>query len=119
LEAIWRIEFDSPIDTTLPTDVQVSQIFERGYYAEANDALARLYGWEKAADVVGLRVKKAESIEHQPTLRSYRQFITSGYKQTGEISYERDRDGSLRHFLNNYVGIVENGRLVRIWGSSL
>jgi PAS domain S-box-containing protein len=119
LEAIWRIEFDSPIDTNLPVDLQVSQIFERGYYAEANDALAKLYGWEKAADVVGLRVRKAESIDHEPTLRSYRQFITSEYKRTGEISYERDRHGGVRHFLNNYVGIVENGLLVRIWGSSL
>jgi PAS domain S-box-containing protein len=119
LEAIWRIEFDSPIDTTLPVDVQVAQIFERGYYAEANDALARLYGWEKAEDVVGLRVNKAESIEHEPTVQSYRQFITSDYKRTGEISYERDRHGGVRHFLNSYVGIVEKGQLVRIWGSSL
>src|SRR4030095_9976985 len=119
LEAILRIEFDSPIDTSLPVDVQVSQIFERGYYAQANDALARLYGWEKAADVVGLRVNKAESIEHEPTLNSYRQFITSEYKRTGEISYERDRHGGMRHFLNSYVGIVEKGQLVRIWGSSL
>lgn len=119
LEAIWRIEFDAPIDTKLSTEAQVVQIFERGYYAEANDALARLYGWEKAEDVVGLRVSKAESIEHEPTLKSYRQFIESDYKRTGEISYERDRQGGMRHFLNSYVGIVENGHLVRIWGSSL
>jgi PAS domain S-box-containing protein len=119
LEAIWRIEFDSPIDTKLPVDAQVAQIFERGYYAEANDALARLYGWEKAEDVVGLRVNKAESMEHEPTLQSYRQFIASDYKRMGEISFERDRHGGMKHFLNSYVGIVEEGRLVRIWGSSL
>jgi PAS domain S-box-containing protein len=119
LEAIWRIEFDSPIDSTLPADKQIEHIFERGYYAEANDALARLYGWEKAEDVVGLRVNKAESMDHELTLQSYRQFIESKYKRTGEISFERDRHGGIRHFLNSYVGIVENGQLVRIWGSSL
>jgi PAS domain S-box-containing protein len=119
LEAIWRIEFDSPIDSTLPVDKQIEHIFERGYYAEANDALARLYGWEKAEDVVGLRVNKAESMDHELTLQSYRQFIESKYKRTGEISFERDRHGGIRHFLNSYVGIVENGQLVRIWGSSL
>lgn len=119
LEAIWRIEFDTPIDTKLPVDDQIKQIFERGYYAEANDALARLYGWEKAEDVVGLRVSKAESIEHEPTLLSYQLFINSNYKRMDEISYERDRHGGIRHFLNSYVGIVEDGQLMRIWGSSL
>jgi PAS domain S-box-containing protein len=69
--------------------------------------------------VVGLRVNKAESIEHEPTLQSYRQFINSKYQRTGEISFERDRHGGIRHFLNSYVGIVDDGQLVRIWGSSL
>jgi signal transduction histidine kinase/PAS domain-containing protein len=118
-EAIWRLEFDEPIDTTLPVEEQIAQYFARGYYAEVNEALAKLYGFDSAAEVPGLRVTDTESKEHRETVESTRQFIETGYRRTGEISYERAREGTPRIFLNNYVGLVENQKLVRVWGSSL
>jgi PAS domain S-box-containing protein len=118
-EAIWRLEFDEPIDITLPVEAQIEQYFARGHYAEVNDALAKLYGFENAQQVPGLRITETESKEHRETVESVRQFIEAGYRQSGEISYERARDGAPRNFLNNYVGIIENQKLVRVWGSSL
>ena len=37
--------------------------FERGYYAEVNDALARLYGFASAAEVPGLRVRDVDDLK--------------------------------------------------------
>lgn len=118
-EAIWRIELDEPIPTHLPVDEQVRLYFERAYYAEVNDALAHLYGFANAAEVPGLRVREVEPPDRPETLQSTRSFILGGYRQTGEVSYEQTRNGEPRNFLNNYVGTVENGCLVRLWGSSL
>jgi PAS domain S-box-containing protein len=119
LEAIWRLELDEPIDTSLSADEQIELLFKHAYYAEANDALARLYGFTKAVEVVGMRMSEVESATHSPTVESFRRFISEGYSRHGEESYEKDRHGEIRRFLNNYVGIVEDGKLVRIWGSSL
>jgi PAS domain S-box-containing protein len=118
-EAIWRIELDAPIDTKLPVEEQVRLYFERGYYAEGNDALAKLYGYPSAAEVTGLRVSAVEPPNRKEHWESLRDFVQAGYRRSGEISYEFDREGEVRNFLNNYVGIVEDGFLVRIWGSSL
>jgi PAS domain S-box-containing protein len=118
-EAIWRIELDEPISTVLPVDEQIRLYFERAFYAEVNDALARLYGFTGAAQVVGLRVREVEPPTRSETIEALRKFITQGYRRTGEISHEQDRHGAPRNFLNNYVGLVEKGCLVRLWGSSL
>lgn len=118
-EAIWRLEFDEPIDTSLPVDEQVRLYFERAYYAEVNDALAKLYGFASAAEVPGLRLVSVEPPDHPETIASTRAFITGGYRRRGEVSHEKDRHGAPRNFLNNYVGMVENGKLTRVWGSSL
>jgi len=119
LEAIWRLELDEPLDTRRAVDEQVEHLFKHAYYAEANDALAQLYGYERAEEVVGMRMSDVESATHEPTVESFRKFITEGYRRSGEESHERNRYGEIRNFLNNYVGIVEGGFLVRIWGSSL
>jgi signal transduction histidine kinase len=118
-EAIWRIEFDEPLDISLPVEDQVRLYFERAYYAEVNDALARLYGFETAAEVTGLRVRDVEPPDLPETVQSVRDFITGGYRRADEVSHEKDRHGSPRYFFNNYVGIVTEGRLIRLWGSSL
>src|SRR5207253_1722711 len=46
-----------------------------------------------------------------------RSFIRSGYRLADSETRERARDGRPRVFLNNVVGVVEEGRLVRVWGT--
>ena len=40
-----------------------------------------------------------------------------GYKIDNIESFEKDKNGNIKIFTNNLVGIVENDTLVRIWGS--
>ena len=44
-------------------------------------------------------------------------FVRSGYRLLDAESHERARDGSDRYFLNNLIGIVENGMVSRAWGT--
>ena len=76
-----------------------------------------MYGFERAADLVGVRLGDLTPRSDPDNLEFLRAFIQNGYRLTGAESHELDRDGKHRYFLNNFIGIVSNGRLRRAWGS--
>ena len=116
-EGIWRFELNEPIDTSLPTDEQVRLAFRHGYLAECNDAMAKQYGFSSAEDIIGTQLSKL-LVEGDPkNFEFISAFVESGYHLSEAESHERDANGNDRYFLNNFVGIVEDGRLVRAWGT--
>ncbi len=116
-EGIWRIEFTPPLDTSLPVDVQVEQVYRSARLVECNDAMARMYGLSKAGDLIG----KSLDFMLPATDAAARDFLASviraGYRSTHVESIERDVNGQPVYFLNSMTGIVENGHLVRMWGT--
>lgn len=116
-EGIWRFEFLEPISTKLPIDEQIKNIFRYGYLAECNDVFAKMYGYDSASDIAGVRIGEL-LIDTEPKNIDYiRKSIMGGYKIDNEESIELDKFGKRRSFMNNLVGIVENDMLIRIWGS--
>ncbi len=116
-EAIWRFELDPPLDVGLPVAEQVEAMFRDAYLAECNDVLARMYGYERAADIVGARVTDMMPATEARNVEYLTAFAESGYRLADVPSVERDREGHERHFVNSLVGVVEHGRLVRAWGT--
>ena len=116
-EAIWRVELDQPIPIDLPADDQVARILRHGYLAECNEAMARVYAAPSAEAFVGARIADFLLPTEPRNIAHLRAFVTGGYQQMEAESFERDRNGQPKAFLNNLVGIVEDGRLVRIWGT--
>lgn len=116
-EGIWRFELEQPLDIALPADVQLDHCYAHGYLAECNDAMARMYGFARAEEIVGARLGDL-LVRADPQNEAYlRAFIQSGYHLSDAESRERDRYGNERSFSNNLVGIVEAGRLLRAWGT--
>jgi PAS domain S-box-containing protein len=116
-EGIWRIELEQPVWTALPEQDQVAAFYRYAYLAECNDAMARMYGFEHAEELVGARLD-ALLVPSDPANRDYLlAFIRSGYRVNEAESHERDRGGESRYFLNNLVGTIENGHVVRAWGT--
>jgi two-component sensor histidine kinase/CheY-like chemotaxis protein len=116
-EAIWRFEMEEPVPVDLPEDEQIKRFYARAYLAECNDALAHMYGLASACEVTGSRLGDL-LIESDPANRAYLQaFIRSGYRLTDAESHELDVNGRPRYFLNNLTGVVQNGHLVRAWGT--
>ena len=114
-EGIWRYEGDQPVSTALPVEQQVEQLLRFAYLAECNDALARMYGFDRAEEMIGQRLK--DRVGDDPRNLDYlRAFIGSGYRVENVETSGIDRRGKVRHFVNSYVGVVENGYLVRAWG---
>jgi PAS domain S-box-containing protein len=116
-EAIWRFECEEPIPTSLPEDEQIDRMYRVAFLAECNEAMARMYGFERPADVIGVRLGQMMPREVQANVDYLRAFIRSGYRLHEAESEERDKDGNTVHFINNLVGIVEDGAVVRAWGT--
>jgi two-component system cell cycle sensor histidine kinase/response regulator CckA len=116
-EAVWRAELEQPIPVTLPADEQVRRFLATGYLAECNDAMARMYGFQSASEITGARLNQLLDPADPKNLDYLAAFVRSGYRLLDAESHERARDGSDRYFLNNLIGIVENGMVSRAWGT--
>lgn len=116
-EGIWRFEFEHPMPTTLPEDEQIAYFYHQSYLAECNDAMAQMYGYDTAAELVGVKPDALLLPSDPDNIAFLRDFIRSGYHLTDAESHEIDKDGHSKVFLNNLVGIIEDGQLLRTWGS--
>jgi PAS domain S-box-containing protein len=116
-EGIWRLEFEPSIDTGLPVNEQVDLAYRNGRFAECNPAMARMYGLRSPDDLIGASLE----LVLPPSDPDARAFLTSivegGYSAVAVESVERDAMGRRRYFTNNVTGVVQDGRLVRAWGT--
>jgi len=116
-EAIWRYELEQPIPLALPVDEQIEMLLKHGYLAECNDAMARMYGYETADQIVGARIGDLLVFDDPQNIALLRAFKESDYSLTDFESRELDRHGNTKYFMNNLTAIRENGVLVRGWGT--
>jgi len=118
-EGIYCLEFDEPIDTSLPLEEMIDALYRHGYVGECNLALARMYGLDAPERLIGTRLLELHGGTDSPVNRgSLRTFVTSGFQTENLETIEVAPDGRRKFFLNNDTGIVENGRLYRMWGTS-
>ncbi|HEU5466641.1 MAG TPA: PAS domain S-box protein [Gemmatimonadales bacterium] len=116
-EAIWRVELDHPIPVDLPEEEQVNRLYRDAYLAECNEAMVRMYGFESVDQAIGARLGNFIIQEHAWNRETWGTFVRSGYRLSDIESFERDRSGAHKIFLNNRIGIVAGGHLRRIWGT--
>src|SRR5918992_4584484 len=116
-EGIWRFELEEPVPIDLAPDEQIERFYRHGYLAECNDAMARMYGYERAEEIVGARLDDLLPSSIPENVQYLKDFVRSGYRLADTESQEVDRHGGIKYFLNNLTGIVENGSLMRAWGT--
>lgn len=116
-EAIWRCELDQPVPVNLDEDAQIDAMYIHAYLAECNDSMARMYGFNSADEIVGARLDDLMVRSDPDNVEYLKNFIRSGYRLVDAASHEVDRYGNSVYFLNNLIGIIESGHLVRAWGT--
>ncbi len=111
-EGIYRIDFIPPVPIDLPETVQVERLSEAALVGEVNDALAQMYGLTVEA-MVGHR-----ATEFAPDYgkRAQRVLRSLAFQVRDEETQDVDPTGRTVHLLENYTGVIEQGRLVHIWG---
>ncbi|MDP3910645.1 MAG: PAS domain S-box protein [Gemmatimonadales bacterium] len=116
-EGVSRLEIDPPVSIALPEEAQVDGLYAGARIAECNDAMARMYGLTEARELVGARLADLHDVTDPANREQIRGFIRAGYRLSDSETREKARDGRPRVFLNNVIGFVEDGHLVRVWGT--
>jgi len=115
-EAIWRFEIERPIEVGSPVDEQVEALLKYSYLAECNDAMARLYGRERAEDLIGTYFNQLISVSNSTNMASIRAFVSNGYRLHNSRSIVSDAAGE-KYISASVIGIVVNNYLLRVWGT--
>jgi PAS domain S-box-containing protein len=116
-EAIWRYEMEEPIFIDTDDDNLIGQLRSRGFVAECNDIMAAMYGHQVSSQMIGVRLDDLMDLTHPRNIELLQAFIRNDFRLTDAESYEFDAQGNTRYFVNNLIGIIENGYLKRIWGT--
>jgi len=116
-EGVSRLEIDPPVPITLPEEQQIDRLYAGARIAECNDAMARMYGYDEARELIGTRLDDLHNVADPTNREQIGAFLRAGYRVSNSETREHDREGRPRVFLNNVVGFVEDGHLVRVWGT--
>ncbi|HTP31650.1 MAG TPA: ATP-binding protein [Candidatus Acidoferrales bacterium] len=117
-DAMWRIELENPVSTELSEEQQIEAIFRDGYIAECNPATARLFGVSSIDELLGARLDQVVSREDTRIREELRSAIRSGYRTATIETSLLDLEGKASYRVRTQSGIVEGGKLVRIWGTT-
>jgi PAS domain S-box-containing protein len=116
-EGIWRTATDEPIPCDLPIDEQIERFARGATIAECNESMARLQGYPSAEAMRGvpLIAVLTRSAGNQEGLRA---FVRAGYRLSDVVALCEQPDGSRQSLLHNLVGIVHDGALHGVWGTT-
>ncbi len=117
---IWRAEYKPPIPVHLPVEKQVELLLKTGFLSECNEFMAQMYGYARSSELIGRRIRDFYYIENNFDEEKTNEFLTSyiknNYRISNAESKELDKHNNVRYILNNNIGIIEDGCLVRTWG---
>jgi PAS domain S-box-containing protein len=115
-EGIFRFAADCEIPVSLPSDEQIALFIRHGYLAECNDAMAGMYGYERAEELAGQKLETVMDVKDPRTLECLRKFILNGYHSADYETEGRGLNGNTHWFTTSMNGVVQNGCVVNIWG---
>lgn len=118
-EGIYRLDFEKPIDISLPVDEQVQKIIRSASVGECNNMFAKMYGYEVSSQLTGKKLLEFYGNTFENGDKNYRvnaNFVKNNYKIINSITEERDSSGNKIYISNNSVGVVKNNHLQHIWG---
>jgi len=116
-EGIWRFEVDPPMAIAHSEAEQIQYFYQHAYLAECNEVVAQMYGVSSPDDLLGAKLDDFLVASDPRNLEYLKAFIRSDYRLTDSESYEFDQNGNPKVFLNNLIGIIEDGKLIRAWGT--
>jgi two-component system cell cycle sensor histidine kinase/response regulator CckA len=116
-EGVWRAAVQPPIPVGAPEEEQIDRCTRQARLVEVNDAMVRMYGCASADELLGTQLSSTFDLADPRSHDFFRSFVRSGYRTVELDSYEFDRHGAPRWFVNNLLGVVEDGLLTAVWGT--
>jgi len=115
-EGVYRVDYDPPIPIDLPYEEQYRLSRERGKFGEANLAIAKMYGYSTREEMLAAPYY-GDNEGYEASLKANVEFYRNGYKADDAETDEFTPSGEKAFFLNNAVGIVQDGYFKGIWGT--
>jgi len=117
-EGVYRFEIDKPMPLSMPVEEQVDYLYEHSRIAEFNPAFMDMYSIKNPEDILGKSQKDLHGGSDNPANRKATlKFIENGYRTENAVTEEPDSLGRKKYFANTSLGIIEDQRLVRVWGT--
>lgn len=113
-EGIWRGSIEPPVDITLPVDLQVAAFIENMRIAECNDALAHIYGFASAEQMIGRRTSEFYDLDSIKDVLE--ELVNHDYNLADYETKQIDCHGNQIWLASSFAGIPKDGRLERVWG---
>lgn len=111
-EGIYRVDFNPPVPLDLPERELIERLDQSAIVGEVNDHLAHMYGLS-ASDMIGRLATDFAPGYGERALLAVRAL---DYQVEDLETQDIDRDGRAVLLLENFTGVVEDGRLTHIWG---
>jgi PAS domain S-box-containing protein len=105
------------LDINLSEDKQIAHLYRYAYVAEANDTWARIAGFEHGNDLIGSRLEVIIPHTIPENIAFLKKMICSRYRLNVYETIEVHKTGVKIHASNTITGIIDNGHLVRVWGT--
>ena len=116
-ESFYQLSCETPISIQSPPERMAKAIMGGAVLASCSETFAAQYG-ATPADLKGQRIDALEGgCGPFGNLESVREFVESDYRLLDRETVRQDSNGKRLVLLNQAVGIVEDGKLVGIWGS--
>ncbi len=115
-EGIWCFEVE-PIPINLNEDEIIKRIYKTGTLVECNDVMAKMYAYKSKEDIIGVKLEKLLVPSDRRNIIYLKNFIRNNFSIIDGESYEPDLNGNIHIYLNNFSANIENGYIVRAWGT--
>ncbi len=114
-DAIWCYDVRPPVDISLPAEVQVDLILQRAVLAECNDKMAKILGASHVDELLGLPLHRNGSLANKANIID---FVSKNYRLDEQEFTRITHQGDRLSMQTSAIGIVENGYLMRAWGTT-
>ena len=116
-QGIWRLEFPGGADIQLPAAEQITSWYGASVMADCNPVLAEMYGLEAGYSIVRLPLARLYPPDDLGSTQVLQAFVARGHRCSGVETREGRNGDAPRIFTHDLIGIIEEGRLRRIWGT--
>jgi DNA-binding CsgD family transcriptional regulator len=115
-KGVWLAQFDKPMPIELPIEQQEEHLMKHAYLSDCNNAFVKMYGYEDPKEMIGVRFPQLFDNADASNLDNLRTFFKTDYRIIQKETCEIGKNGERKYFLNDVIGVVEDGHLIRVWG---
>ena len=112
MEAVWRVELAEPMPVALPLEQQLAWLQRHARIVESSRSYQAL---DPAAQPDGVSAWRSDL----PWCAAYEAYLAAASKvdySVDRLRFRVESEGRSCVFLSSFTGVVEEGRLRRIWG---